>query len=160
MTDDVNFSIYARKSQEADERQALSIESQLSELQAIAKRDGLHIVDIRTEACSAKMSGVRPVFMKLIEDIRVGKISGILTWLPDRLSRNAGDLGEIVDLMDEGRLQEIRTLNQTFRNQPNDKFLLMILCSQAKLENDNRSINVKRGQRACAQLGRTPCMTP
>jgi Recombinase len=27
---------------------------------------------------------------------------------------------------------------------PNDKFLLMILCSQAKLENDNRGINVKR----------------
>ncbi|QQS44711.1 recombinase family protein [Candidatus Roizmanbacteria bacterium] len=67
----------------------------------------------------------------------------MLTWHPDRLSRNAGDLGVIVDLMDQGKLKEIRTYSQTFRNTPNDKFLLMILCSQAKLENDNKGINVK-----------------
>jgi DNA invertase Pin-like site-specific DNA recombinase len=61
------------------------------------------------------------------------------------LSRNAGDLGSVVDLMDENKLIEIRTYGQHFKNSPNEKFLLMILCSQAKLENDNKSINVKRG---------------
>lgn len=159
-TEPIRFCIYARKSEEADERQVLSIASQLNELQSLAERDNLHIVTVKTEAHSAKESSRRSVFMEMIEDIKVGKYSGILTWLPDRLSRNAGDLGKIVDLMDEGLLREIRTLNQVFGTQPNDKFLLMILCSQAKLENDNRGINVKRGQRARALMGHRPCMIP
>jgi hypothetical protein len=55
--------------------------------------------------------------------------------------------------MDQGKLQEIRTNGQIFKNAPNEKFLLMILCSQAKLENDNRGVNVKRGLRTRAEMG-------
>ena len=47
-------------------------------------------------------------------------------------------------------------LGQVFKNSPNEKFLLMILCSQAKLENDNRGENVKRGLRAAAERGYRP----
>ena len=83
-----------------------------------------------------------------------------MTWAPDRLSRNAGDLGALVDLMDQDKLVEIRTHGQIFRNSPNEKFLLMILCSQAKLENDNRSVNVKRGLRAKCEMGYRPGITP
>ena len=36
----------------------------------------------------------------------------------------------------------------------------MILCSQAKLENDNKSINVKRGLRARVEMGLWPCRPP
>lgn len=156
----VKYCLYARKSTEQDERQALSIDSQVKEMLAIAERDGLEIIDIRREAHSAKDSGQRPVFKELLEDIRRGRYSGILTWAPDRLSRNAGDLGSVVDLMDQKHLIEIRTYGQHFRNSPNEKFLLMILCSQAKLENDNKSINVKRGLRTRVEMGLWPAMAP
>jgi DNA invertase Pin-like site-specific DNA recombinase len=62
--------------------------------------------------------------------------------------------------MDQGLLQEIRTQGQIFTNSPNDKFLLMILCSQAKLENDNRRLNVKRGLKNKAEMGLRPCSAP
>jgi DNA invertase Pin-like site-specific DNA recombinase len=58
--------------------------------------------------------------------------------------------------MDETKLLEIRTYGQHFKNSPNEKFLLMILCSQAKLENDNKSINVKRGLRTRCEMGLRP----
>jgi site-specific DNA recombinase len=58
--------------------------------------------------------------------------------------------------MDENKLIEIRTYGQHFKNSPNEKFLLMILCSQAKLENDNKSINVKRGLRTRCEMGLRP----
>jgi DNA invertase Pin-like site-specific DNA recombinase len=61
-----------------------------------------------------------------VEEIKKKKFNGILTWAPDRISRNAGDLGRIVDLMDQGTLLEIRTFGQRFTNNPNEKFLLMI----------------------------------
>lgn len=129
----IEYCLYARKSSESDERQAMSIDSQIEEMLTLAKRDNLKI---KKESHSAKMSGSRPVFTQLLQEIREKKFNGILTWAPDRLSRNAGDLGSVVDLMDQGKLIKIQTYSQSFSNSPNEKFLLMILCSQAKLEMD------------------------
>ena len=156
----IKYCLYARKSTEQEEKQILSIDSQIKEMLEMAQRDGLNIVEIRRESHSAKASGQRPVFNELVTDIRSGKFNAILTWAPDRLSRNAGDLGSLVDLMDQKLLFEIRTHGQKFSNNPNEKFLLMILCSQAKLENDNKSINVKRGMRARVEMGLWPGCAP
>ncbi|MEN9552182.1 MAG: hypothetical protein RI935_559 [Candidatus Parcubacteria bacterium] len=156
----IKYVLYARKSTEQDELQALSIESQVKEMLQIADKEHLHIVDIKREAHSAKASGQRPVFQEILQELRVGKYTGILTWAPDRLSRNAGDLGSLVDLMDQKKLIHIQTYTQKFTNDPSQKFLLMILCSQAKLENDNKSLNVKRGLRARVEMGLWPCRPP
>jgi len=154
------YCLYARKSSESEERQVLSIDSQIKEMLQLAEREGLEIVSMKRESHSAKETGQRPVFNEIVEEIRDGKYNCILTWAPDRISRNAGDLGKIVDLMDAGKLLQIRTFGQTFSNNPNEKFLLMILGSQAKLENDNRGINVKRGLRTRVESGLWPGMAP
>jgi len=156
----VRYVLYARKSTEQDELQALSIDSQIKEMTDAAEKEGLEIVEIRRESHSAKESGQRPVFQTVIEDIKQGKFTGIIAWDPSRISRNAGDLGAIVDLMDSKRVIDIRTHGQRFTNSPNDKFMLMILCSQAKLENDHKGENVKRGLRAKCERGYRPGMSP
>lgn len=156
----MKYCLYARKSTEAEEKQALSIDSQIKEMKQIAERENLTIVEIRKESHSAKESGQRPVFEEIVKDIDAGIFNGIITWAPDRLSRNAGDLGKLVDRMDQRKLIQIKTFGQTFSNSPSDKFLLMILCSQAKLENDNKSINVKRGMRARCEMGLWPVQPP
>lgn len=156
----VRYCLYARKSTESEERQILSIDSQIKEMLVLADREGLEVVAMKRESHSAKETGQRPVFNEIAEEIRNGKYNGILTWAPDRISRNAGDLGKIVDLMDAGKLLEIRTYSQRFTNNPNEKFLLMILGSQAKLENDNRGINVKRGLRTRCEMGLWPTTPP
>lgn len=156
----IKYCLYARKSTESEERQVLSIDSQIKEMLQLADREHLEIVTIKRESHSAKETGQRPVFNEIVDELREGKYNGILTWAPDRISRNAGDLGKIVDLMDAGKLLQIRTFGQTFGNNPNEKFLLMILGSQAKLENDNRGINVKRGLRTRVEMGLWPGVAP
>lgn len=156
----VRYCLYARKSTESEERQVLSIDSQIKEMLLLAEKENLEIVTMKRESHSAKETGQRPVFNEIIEEIKLKKFNGILTWAPDRISRNAGDLGKIVDLMDAGLLQEIRTYGQKFSNNPNEKFLLMILGSQAKLENDNRGVNVKRGLRTRVEMGLWPGVAP
>ena len=156
----ITYCLYARKSSESDERQTMSIDSQIKEMGALATKEGLNVIEVLQESHSAKDSGQRPMFMKLLSDIREKRFNGILTWAPDRLSRNAGDLGNLVDLMDQGKLLQIRTFSQMFSNNPNEKFLLMILCSQAKLENDQKGINVKRGIRAKCEMGFRPGPSP
>jgi site-specific DNA recombinase len=158
--ENVLYCLYARKSSEDDERQAMSIDSQVKEMTDLAQKEGLTIKEVRKESHSAKQSGQRPVFKQLLNDIKNGVFTGILTWAPDRLSRNAGDLGIIVDLIDQKKLIRIKTYSQVFSNNPNEKFLLMILCSQAKLENDQKGLNVKRGIRAKCEMGFRPGMAP
>lgn len=160
VTQKVRYCLYARKSTESEERQVLSIDSQIKEMLQLADRECLEIVAMKRESHSAKETGQRPIFNEIIEEIHEGKYNGILTWAPDRISRNAGDLGRVVDLMDAGKLMEIRTFSQSFSNNPNEKFLLMILGSQAKLENDNRGINVKRGLRTRCEMGLWPTVPP
>lgn len=121
------------------------IDSQIKEMERMVTTEQLEVVEIKRESHSAKEAGQRPVFNEIVEELKQGKYNGILTWAPDRIARNAGDLGRIVDLMDQKKLIEIRTFGQKFSNSPNDKFMLMILGSQAKLENDNKVVNVKRG---------------
>lgn len=157
---ELKYCLYARKSSESDERQAMSIDSQLNEMRALAANEGINVVKELQESHSAKESGKRPGYNSLLKGLVDNKYNAILTWAPDRLSRNAGDLGAVVDLMDQGKLLHIRTYSQTFTNNPNEKFLLMILCSQAKLENDNKSINVKRGIKTKCEMGWRPGVAP
>ena len=151
----IKYIVYARKSSEQEDRQVLSIESQKREINELAERENLEIVEILEESHSAKFPG-RPVFNELIEKFKKGKANGLLVWSPNRISRNSMDTGMIVYLMDLGKLVEVRTPNQTFRNTPNDKFLLNLFCSQAKLENDNKGIDVKRGLKRKAEMGWYP----
>ncbi len=156
----IRYGTYARKSSESEEKQVLSIESQQEGLQLLIKREGLEIVKSLEESHSAKKRGERPIFNEMVRDIEKGLFNGILLWNVNRLSRNAGDTGIIIDLLDSGLLEEVRCPEQVFRNTPSDKFLLNLFCSQAKLENDNKSIDVARGLGKKARLGWFPGKAP
>ena len=82
------FFLYCRKSSEAEDRQILSIESQEIELRRYATKHNLRIVEILTEAKSAKAPG-RPVFNSLMQRLYQGEADGVLCWKLDRLARNA-----------------------------------------------------------------------
>jgi len=150
-----SYIIYARKSSEQEEKQALSIESQVSELTQLAKRLKLHVSVVLSEAKSAKDVG-RPVFSELLSKIQSHESRKILVWHPDRLSRNPQDSASIVALLDSGDLLEVVTPTQTFRNNPMDKFMLGFFMMQAKFENDSKGVNVVRGLKAKAEKGWLP----
>jgi site-specific DNA recombinase len=147
------YILYIRKSSESEDRQVMSLDAQETEMMRIAQRDNLNIVETIRESHSAKVTGQRPEFNRMMKGIQSGNYNAILTWAPDRISRNAGDLGMVIDLMDAGKLECVQTYSQLFFNDPNSKFMFMMLGSQAKLENDQKSINVKRGNREKLKRG-------
>lgn len=155
----IKYFKYPRKSSEQEDRQVASIDSQIRELEEVTKRERLSIVDVLEESHSAKYPG-RPIFNKMIERIEKGEANGLLVWNPSRISRNSVDTGKIIYLFDIGKLVEVRTPSQVFRNTPNDKFLLNLFCSQAKLENDNKGEDVKRGLRDRIRVGVFPGRAP
>jgi len=61
------YCLYSRKSTESEERQVLSIDSQIKEMLRMAEREGLDVAEIRRESHSAKDTGQRPVFNELMK---------------------------------------------------------------------------------------------
>ena len=150
------YAIYCRKSSESDERQIQSLPDQISTLKSYITSRGLQDVgEPFQESKSAKIPG-RPVFNQLIEMIEAGEVNGIILLNPSRLSRNTIDTGRIIYLMDQGKLHEVVTPYQAFKNNPYDKFMLNLLCTQAKLENDNKSVNVRESLMLKAERGVFP----
>ena len=66
----VRYCLYARKSTESEERQVLSIDSQIKEMLQLAERDGLEVVAMKRKSHSAKETGQRPVFNEIMEELR------------------------------------------------------------------------------------------
>ena len=159
----MTFIRYRRKSTEGDERQIASLTDQataLDELEARLSLSTTQIADDVEESKSAKQPW-RPGFnTRLIGAIHAGKADAVLCWHADRLSRNAIDTAALVNLMDMGKLKAIITHQQIFWNTPMDKFMLALLCGQAKLENDNKGINVKRGLAGKIRKGWRPGIAP
>ncbi len=154
---------YRRKSTEGDERQIASLPDQAAAILSLREHLGIEpsqILDDVEEAKSAKEPGRIGFNTKLINQIAKGHANAIMCWHADRLSRNAIDTATLVNLMDIGKLQAIITNQQIFWNTPMDKFMLALLCGQAKLENDNKSINVKRGLEGKVRRGWRPGVAP
>lgn len=145
MEKEIKYFIYCRKSSEARDRQALSIEAQKRELKEYADRYSLVIVDILEESQSA-YKGVRPVFEKMMSMCEEGLANGIITWKADRLARNARDGGRVIQALDDKILLEICTPDQVFKQEDNRMIMYMMF----GMSNDfSRQIgtNVRRGNR-------------
>ncbi len=155
----IKYIIYCRKSTDEKTKQVLSIESQITELKEFAKREELSVVDVITEAKTAKTPG-RSKFEQIIKMVETGKANGILAWHPDRLARNSIDGGKIIYLLDTGKLNDLKFPTFWFDNTPQGKFMLNIAFGQSKYYVDNLSENVKRGNRQKLRNGIWPNKAP
>ncbi|TSC94418.1 MAG: recombinase [Parcubacteria group bacterium Licking1014_1] len=143
------FFLYARKSTDVEDKQMRSIEDQIAELRAFAKQNNLNVVDTFIEKQSAKIPG-RPIFGEMLKRIEH----------PDRLARNSVDGGQIIYLIDCGRIAALKFPQFWFEPTPQGKFMLNIAFGQSKYYVDSLSENTKRGLRQKVRRGEYPSLAP
>ncbi len=151
----VNYAIYARKSTQGEERQERSITDQIDDcMKREVVPNQLRVIGAPIEErCSAKEPDIRPKFRQLLDDIKAGKLDGIISWHPDRLARNMKEAGEIIDLLDKGVLKDLRFATSTFENSPTGKMLLGISFVLSKQYSEHLSESVTRGNRRKTEEG-------
>ena len=100
------YFLYARKSSESEERQALSIDSQKEKASSLFPH--LKIVELLEESKSAFTPDERPVFDSMLERIKAGEADGIIAWHPDRLSRNEMDAARVTYMLRKGVIKDLK----------------------------------------------------
>ena len=154
----IKYFLYARKSTESEDRQVLSIQSQIDELQKIAKQEGFLVVHIFQESRSAKTLD-RPIFKEMLERIMKGEANGILCWKLDRLARNMVDGGGVINMLQMNAIRHIRSFERSYY--PTDNVLLMAVeFGMANQYSRDLAVNVTRGMRRKAEMGWYPVQPP
>ncbi|PIR55167.1 hypothetical protein COU74_02065 [Candidatus Peregrinibacteria bacterium CG10_big_fil_rev_8_21_14_0_10_36_19] len=140
------YVIYARRSTDADEKQQRSLGDQISECKKLAQRLKLKVIGAPiVEKLSAQKPGARPEFERMMKMIDKCEINGIISWHPDRLSRNMIDGGRVIHMVDDGKLLDMQFCSYTFINDASGKMLLGITFALSKHYSDKLSQDVKRG---------------
>lgn len=152
------YFVYCRKSSEAEDRQVLSIDSQITELRRHADYRELAVAEILTETKSAKEPG-RPIFNQMMQRLARGEASGIICWKLDRLARNPIDGGAIIWAIKQHGIS-IVTPHHTFSQQDDNAILMYLEFGMAQKYVDDLSRNVKRGLRTKAEQGWYPGPVP
>ncbi len=158
--EEFRYVIYARKSNKNEkmrsgEDQVLnSIERQIKECQNSFKN--LNIVAEFYEVVSARKSNSnkREEFSKMIKGFKTGEYDGLIALMPDRLSRNMKDAGEIIDLLDSNKIKDLRFSRYTFTNDTNGKMALGIQFVLAKTYSDNTSEHQKSTNESLIKKGK------
>lgn len=155
----IKYFIYARKSQEGEERQVQSIPDQLREDEATAKRYGIKVVDVLTEEGSAKEPNKRPIFDAMLERIKKGEANGIICWNLNRLSRNPVDSGKLQWMLQQGLIQSILTPSREYK--PTDNAIIFSVesggANQFILD---LKVGVRRGLNSKIAKGQAPILAP
>ncbi len=154
ITKPYRYFLYARKSTESEERQALSIGSQKEKISTIFP--DIKIVDVLEESKSAFKPYERPIFKSMIERIQNGEADGIVAWHPDRLSRNEIDAATMTYFIRTGVIKDLKFGSYNFDNSPEGIMMLQMALSQSQYSSSKLSKDVKRGLGTKLKMGIRP----
>lgn len=155
----LKYAAYVRKSEERDERQELSHTAQVREIKR--KFPELNIVEwLEPESKSAFTPG-RPVFNRMMELAEQGKIDGIVSYHPNRISRNELDSATVTWAIRQGILKDLKFCDYTFQNTPEGIMMLQFIMNQSQFESAKQGKDVSRGMvQKIIQHGERPGVVP
>ena len=137
--------LYARVSTEEQAMHGVSLDAQKERLLQYAEENGLTVVDLYVdEGISARKRYTRrPEFMRMLEDVKQGKIDVILFVKLDRWFRNIADYYEVQSILDRYKVQWIATEEEYDTTTANGRLALNIKLAIAQDESDRTSERIK-----------------
>ncbi len=138
----LRYIAYIRKSTESEERQSLSIPAQKRKIHELFP--DIKIVKWIEESKSAFKPG-RPLFGDMLQMLKDNETDGIVSWHPDRLSRNEVDAAQITYGLRTGLIKDLKFGSYFFDNSPEGIMMLQGVMSHSQYYSSKLSKDVKRG---------------
>jgi site-specific DNA recombinase len=147
--------IYTRVSSDKTGERA-AVERQEQDCQKLAKRLGWDVVAVYSDPDVSAYSGkLRVDYRRMLDDIRGGRIDGIIAWHPDRLHRRAAELEGFISVAESHdlQIQTVQAGNYDLST-PAGRMVARMLGAAAQNEVENIRARVKRKKEQMAEEGK------
>lgn len=152
--------IYQRASDEKQDIDGVSIETQQDTIDKFIKYKGYQNLKIYTEIKSARQIKGRLKLQQLIKDIKDGRISRVVVYKLDRLTRSLRDLMNILHVFEENECELHSTYENIDTSSPSGRMLVQVLGMIAEWESANTSMRVSQAMQYRASQGYWQGSTP
>ena len=136
---------YPRVSTEEQRRRGLSIDAQIEALQAWADERHLKIVGFYNDAGNSarKSYNKRPAMVRLLDDVKAGKIDLIIFTKLDRWFRNIAEYYKVQEILDAHHVQWKTVFEDYDTTTASGRLKINIMLSVAQDEADRDSERIK-----------------
>src|SRR4051794_30901949 len=147
--------IYARISRDR-EGAGLGVERQEADCRALAERLGWEVVAVYVDNDVSAYSGApRPQYRAMLDDVRAGRVRGVLAWHADRLHRRATELEEFVIAAEAHHLQvQTVTSGTVDLSSASGRMVARMLGAAAQHEVDHARERMRRAKAQMAADGK------
>ena len=152
--------VYARISRDSEEL-GLGVARQLQDCEVLAAKIGWRVAEQYIDNdVSATRGKARPAYQRMITDAEASRISGIVVWDVDRLTRTPRELEDIIDLAKSLNLQLASVGGDIDLATPQGQLTARIKGSVARHETDQQSRRLRRKFVERAQAGKPHVFPP
>ncbi len=149
--------IYIRVSTDAQREEGYSIEAQKEMLTAYCISKGIKSFDCYIDGGFSGSTLDRPELKRMIDDIKSGKISCVLVYKLDRLSRSQKDTLYLIEDIFNPKNVDFISLNESMdTSTPLGRLMLGILSAFAQLERENIRERTRMGMKERIKSGLWP----
>jgi DNA invertase Pin-like site-specific DNA recombinase len=144
--------IYARISEDSSGL-AAGVKRQLEDCRVLAERLGFDPVTEYVDNSRSAMSGPRPAFEQMLDDVAAGKIRAVVVWGTDRLYRRMTDLERLVSALGGIPVHSVMSGDVDLSN-ADGKLRARLMGSVAQHESEKKGERVARAAEQRARDGR------
>ncbi len=141
----IRVAIYIRVSTEEQAKHGYSLGSQLTRLKEYCKQKSYKIIEVYTDEGKSARSKLklRTELLRLIEDVKAGKIDRIVFWRLDRWFRNIADYYKVQEILEANNVDWECSDEEYNTTTSNGRLHLNIKLSIAQNESDQTSDRIK-----------------
>lgn len=148
--------LYVRISRDT-EGEGLGVARQLADCKALAEQRGWPVIPepYTDNDLSAYSGKPRPAYLRLLEDVRAGRVRRIVAWHPDRLHRSPLEFEGFLDLVqDTGCQVETVRSGAVDLTTPSGRLNARVLGDFARYESEHKSDRVRAKLQQNAEAGK------
>jgi site-specific DNA recombinase len=154
MNNNTSAALYARVSTEEQAKEGYSIQAQIDEIEAFAKRNNMEIVaKYIDEGASGKNISGRPEMKRLLKDINNTTFNAVIVYKIDRISRKSRDAMDIADRCENANISLISLKENFDIATPIGKMIYQTMSNYSEFERNTIIDRVKMGMTQRAKQG-------